>query len=272
MAGAAKRRLFESPECQAWRRAARISEQTPRFTAGTIQMMDYDLRYADLLTFCPQWKDIFIDRSVTFHTSHAAPRIFDCGANVGLASLFYKRLYPDARISAFEADPALAAILRENLTRNDAADVDVQPAAVWTANGTVTFRSEGADSGTIESLAGEMAGRSMEVSAVRLADWLAREPEPVDMLKLDIEGAEVSVLNDCHEQLHKVRALLLEIHEFDPERRHSPQILQLLDRAGFRYAVTHVIPLHWRDRHATARSPFPHRSAVFMQSVSAWRE
>ena len=69
--------------------------------------------------------------------STPSPRILDCGANVGLASLFFKRRYPAARITAFEADPALFAILDANLRANGAADVEARHAALWTSTGTV---------------------------------------------------------------------------------------------------------------------------------------
>ena len=263
-----KRWLAPTPEMAAWHHACKISEHTPRHTPGRIQMGPYALRYSDLLTFCPQWHDIFVMRSLAFTTPAAAPRILDCGANVGLASLFFKREYPQARITAFEADPAIAAMLPENLRTNGASDVDVVTAAVWTGNGEIEFSADGADAGAITAVAGETGGDVKRVPAVRLADVLAQEP--VDLLKLDIEGAETDVLADCEHQLGNVKALLLEVHEFIPSRRRCPALLQLLDRAGFSYAVTHITPLPWRQ-HDPATGPFPHRAHVWVEAVSAWR-
>jgi len=54
-----------------------------------------------------------------------APLIFDCGANIGLATLYFKNLYLGARIVAFEADPETAAVLRENVSANHLQDVSV---------------------------------------------------------------------------------------------------------------------------------------------------
>jgi len=85
-AGATKRRLAPSPEVAAWRRACRLAERTPRYTRGEIQLGPYTLQYSDLLTLCPQWDDIFVRRSLAFTTGARAPRILDCGANLGLAS------------------------------------------------------------------------------------------------------------------------------------------------------------------------------------------
>jgi len=268
-AGATKRRLAPSPEVAAWRRACRLADRTPRYTRGEIQLGPYTLQYSDLLTLCPQWDDIFVRRSLAFTTSARAPRILDCGANLGLASLFFKRSYPSARITAFEADPSIAEMLATNLRRNGAADVEVVGAAAWISDGDVAFHSDGADSGAIASHAHAGPGRALRVPAVRLADRLSRER--IDLLKLDIEGAEAAVLADCEGTLENVGALLVEVHEFDPDRRQAPAVLQLLERCGFTYAVTHVTPLPWLPHAAGAAAHFPGRSSAWVEAVSAWR-
>ena len=262
-AGIAKRWLTPSVELAAWQRACRLAEHTPRFSPGEIAMGPYAVRYSDLLTFCPQWHDIFVRGSLAFETSGSAPRILDCGANVGLASLFFKRRYPAARITAFEADPAIAALLAHNVRANGAADVEVVDAAVWTSAGDIEFDTDGADAGAVASLGGERKGAVVRVPSIRLADRLAQER--IDLLKLDIEGAESLVLPDCADVLHNVDAMLLEVHEFDPDHRRCPELLQLLGRCGFMYAVTHVTPIGETD------GPFPHRSNRWVEAVSAWR-
>lgn len=268
-AGTARRWLAPAAEVAAWRHACRVSETTPRFTPGEIQLGEYVLRYADLLTLCPQWHDIFVEQSLAFETNEPAPRILDCGANVGLASLFYKRRYPMARITAFEADPAMAALLTLNLRANGAADVEVVSAAVWTEAGDISFCADGADAGSILSPDSSPSHASVRVPSIRLADRLASER--IDLLKLDIEGAETAVLADCADALDNVNAILLEVHEFNPERRNAPGLLRLLERRGFFYAVTHVTPVPDRAPAGACAVPFPSRSSVWVEAVSAWR-
>src|SRR6185436_15983391 len=164
-AGAARRWLAPAPDVAAWRHACRVAATTPRFTPGDIQLGPYSLRYSDLLTLCPQWRDIFVAGSLAFETANPSPRILDCGANIGLASLFFKRRYPAARITALAGAPATEAI---------------------------------------------------RVPTIRLAERLAAEP--IDLLKLDIEGAESVVLADCAAALDNVAAVILEVHEFDPAK------------------------------------------------------
>lgn len=277
-----RRRLAPEPELAAWRRACRLSERTPRFTPGSIALLDYRLRFQDLLTFCPQWHDIFVRQTYRFAATSPAPRILDCGANVGLASLYFKRLYPHARVTAFEADPDLHALLVENLTANlrgAASDgVEAVHAAVWTRNGSLAFRCEGGDSGRIEELASQEAPgaesrvAARQVPAVRLRDVLVREgSEPIELLKLDIEGAEVDVLGDCAPALGLVRALIVEIHEFDPARRRSAELLRLLSERGFHYTLDDLIPLPWNRPAAPPGSPFAGRPLCWVAVVRAWK-
>jgi FkbM family methyltransferase len=266
---AIRRQLFPSPEVAAWKRAWHQAELTPRFTPGTMQMLDYRLRYSDLLSFCFQWQDIFVKRCLDFQASTETPRILDCGANVGLASLYFKRRYPRARITAYEADPALAAMVDANLKTNRAADAEVVHAALWTSNGQLTFRCEGSDSGMVASLPGAVVGRSTVVRSLRLRDLL--EAEPIDLLKLDIEGAEDPVLADCEPVLHRVRAMIMDLHEFDAGDRRAPSVLDRLSRAGFAYAIDEFVPLTWREPLAGDATPFPGKAMQWAMTVRAWR-
>ena len=231
-------------------------------------MMQYDVQYSDLLTFCPQWEDIFVERSLAFDTATPSPRILDCGANVGLSSLFYKREYPQARITAYEADPEIATQLARNLRANGAADVEVIAAAVWIEDGTVGFASQGADAGTIDRFTDQTDRTSIHVPSRRLADAVAREP--IDLLKLDIEGAELEVLRDIAPHLRNVQAMQLEVHELRPDCRRLPTVLTILADAGFRYSISRVTHLPWLDR-STGRRPFPQWTESWVAAVSAWR-
>ena len=231
-------------------------------------MNGYRVAYADLLTLCPHWRGIFIDGSMRFESSRPDPRILDCGANIGLASLYFKRLYPAARITAFEADPVLAEICRKNMVANGAADVTVEAKAVWREDGEVRFQREGADSGAIEGTSSGLEAATVVVPAVRLRTLLTRER--IDLLKLDVEGAEPAILEDCADALDGVASMLLDIHEFDPARRHTPALLTLLTSAGFLFSVSETIPLPWRAGHANG-SPFPGDSAAWATTVRAWR-
>jgi FkbM family methyltransferase len=268
-AGAARRQLFPTAEEAAWRAACRVAEVTPRYLTGEIDLCEYHIEYADLMTLCPQWHDIFVERVLAFRASRENPRILDCGANVGLASLFFKQTYPAASVTAYEADPDLVDICRRNMGANGAGDVMVRQAAIWTMDGTLPFRCEGADGGAIEALGTSVPGALRSVPSLRLRDVLAVEPR-VDLLKMDIEGAEFEVLRDCAEELTRVDALLIDVHEFDPGRRRVPELLQLLTTSRFTYALDHLMLLPWRGE-TSSINPFPKTATSWAALVRAWR-
>src|ERR1051325_5256665 len=152
IAGGLEREAFPARGRGLLRRLERSAFRYPRYTPGHVAAGPYRIEYADAMSVWPQWDDIFLHDVLAFDTQAAAPRIIDCGANVGIASLYYKRRYPRARITAFEADPQLAAICRRNLEGNGSADVEVLASAAWVTVGEVEFVREGADSGAIAAL------------------------------------------------------------------------------------------------------------------------
>lgn len=270
-AGRLKRRLFPSPEAAAWRKLCKEAWKTPRYSPGSIEVMGYRLNYVDLLTVAPQWEDTFVRSLHAFHTRQAAPRILDCGANVGIVTLYYKRDFPSARITALEADPDIARALSLNISENGLSQVDIVAAAVWVENGRVCFVAEGADSGSVATEYHGSATRQLDVPAIRLRDILARE-DRVDLLKLDIEGAEHRVLADAEPELHRVGAIAVELHEFDANNRQSPTTLSLLKRNGLRYAHGGVIPVNSTATHPQTAGTFPAPSNAWVERIYAWRD
>jgi len=270
-AGRVKRRLFLTPEQAAWRKLATKGSTTPRYTPGVIDVMGFQLHYVDLLTIAPQWKDTFVDELHAFETRTPSPRILDCGANVGVVTLYLKRQYPAARSTAFEADPTIAASLFQNIEANTLSQVDVIAAAVWDATCETTFVAEGADSGGVASDYRGSASRRITVPTVRLRDLLAAE-DHVDLLKLDIEGAEHRVLADCEPDLGCVKAIAVELHDFDIEHRKTPATLELLSRAGFLYAHGGTVSVPAIEAGVGAGQPFASPATRWVERVYAWRQ
>ncbi len=265
----AKRQLFPTPAEAAGRLIETRAAGEPRYVAGRISVLGLDLEYVDARTLELQWREIFVRRSLAISLESASPRILDCGANVGLASLWLKQQYPAARITAFEPDAVIADTLRRNLARNGAADVEVMQAAVWREDGSATFRREGADSGALDPVAADTSGDRVPVPTVRLRRWLTSEP--IDLLKIDIEGAELDVLVDSADCLDRVHNLCVEVHDFQAQRRLLPHCLLVLERAGFTYALGDFTSAAWRSD-GQPRGPFPSAVPSWIVMVRAWRE
>jgi FkbM family methyltransferase len=173
-----------------------------------------------------QWRSIFIQEHYAFVPDGPRPRILDCGANIGLASLYWARTVDGASITAFEPDPVLAALLRDNLAACEATNVEVVQAAVWHSSGEVAFATGSPDAGRVQPDAS-----GTKVRTVRLRDYL---DEPVALLKLDIEGSETEVLRDSADRLGVVARMFVEFHSFEGEDQHLAELLSITQDAGFR--------------------------------------
>jgi FkbM family methyltransferase len=146
--------------------------------------------------------------------------------------IYFKKLYPKAKIIAFEPDKEIFAMLQENVGRFDFSDVTLKSEAVWVNNDTLHFRSQGGLSGQLtRQSSGE---RITDVKGFRLNELLN---QPVDFLKIDIEGAESEVLQDCKDQLQNVANIFVEYHSRSDGRQKLDEILSIFTNVGFRYQI-----------------------------------
>ncbi|AWI90317.1 hypothetical protein C0214_19905 [Methylobacterium sp. DM1] len=144
--------------------------------------------------------------------------VFDLGSNIGLAALFFADKYPGAKIVSVEPDPDNFAMLRENTI--GVYGIETEQAAVWTASGTISFATTsetGEDLGAWGGQTLEAAAPSQSVVSVRaisIPDLMSRYGvERIDVLKVDIEGAELELFSRNASWLEQVDMVLVETHD-----------------------------------------------------------
>jgi len=204
---------------------------------STIRFEGYTVRFNDGANLYILYKDIFIQRIYHFEAARPDPLILDCGGNIGMSILYFKQRYPQARIIAFEPDPDIVPFLESNIAGNNLENVECVQAALSREAGKKIFYSDGiCGSGLAETLTRENSHtwKKYEVQCMRLRDYLA---EPVDFLKMNIEGAEYEVLADSEDRLRQVREMIIEYHHLPGLSRTLHEILVLLHRQGFEYLI-----------------------------------
>lgn len=142
--------------------------------------------------------------------------IWDLGANIGTSMAHLAVVHPQARVLGVELDGENAALCRENIAPwGDR--VELLNAAVWTRDGEVRYVRDGLDalSFHIDETAGPPTGGEDTVPAFSLDTLLDRHADGrvVDYVKMDIEGAERSVLRQHTDWARHVRAIKVEVHE-----------------------------------------------------------
>ena len=200
-----------------------------------VSALGYDIRINDGPNLCVLFKDVFCRKIYHFDAARDDPVILDCGSNIGMSILYFRYVWPQARITAFEPDPEVLPYLRDNLVRNGLTDVRLIEAALGAGASDQTFYADGKYSSTLVKAAAEKAAcTTCTVSTTRLRDHLT---ESIDFLKMNIEGAEWDVLADSEDRLARVRAMAIEYHHLPGLPRTLHRILELLDRTGFDYLI-----------------------------------
>jgi len=211
-----------------------ILKNAPRYTPISTSILGKPLNLVDGKSFYYSYREICEDEIYKFISNKPNPLIIDCGSNIGLSILYLKQLYPKSKIIGFEADPTVYKTLQANLQSFGYDDVEIYNKALWKEETTLEFSVEGADGGRVAQNEGESFNGRVKVPAVCLSNYLT---QPVDFLKLDIEGAETEVIKECADYLHKVKNLFVEYHSFWEQPQTINEILSILKDADFRVSI-----------------------------------
>jgi FkbM family methyltransferase len=203
-------------------------------------IFDWDVSIGNYSDFVFLFEEIFIAECYRTPIAKRAPIIIDAGANIGLATLYFKRNFPDAFISCIEPEPNAYARLEDNVRRNKLTRVVLYNKALGRRPGILDFRWSSS------RLASPIAGRDSAVSestAVEVIPLSSLVKGPIDLLKLDVEGAETEVIKDLVETrgIGQIGILLLEYHHHvQRDDDNLSEVLALLESAGFGYQIAHV--------------------------------
>ena len=204
-----------------------------RFEPFEITFLNHTLYIHDRSSFLLGYFELFKGDIYNFVAETDSPYIIDCGANMGMSIIYFKKLYPKATIVAFEADTHIYSFLKKNVASFGFTGVTILHNAVWdNAGETLSFLSEGGAGGRVAPK--EEGVTFYNVDTVRLKSYLNKR---VDFLKVDIEGAEYRVIFDCAEELKNVQTLFLEYHSFFDNAQQLGEMLNIVKNAGFRYHI-----------------------------------
>ena len=216
----------------------------------------------EFMDFYWTFHEVFIleDYRLPMESLKEDPYLIDGGANIGVTTRYFKWLYRSAKVVAFEPHPETLAIFRNNLELGHCEDVEVASAALAGEAGTITLygtlraatisakhkddRTEYHPEGKYEE--------EHQVATVKLSTYLE---QPVDYLKLDIEGAEREVLAELSAsgRLEKVRNLGMEYHPLPAPDQELTNLVGYLKGTRLKLRADHGITLNDFDNNALPR-------------------
>ncbi len=255
------RRFFFDREFRSKHLEYRRLGNLPRYHKTTTNLLGKPIDIVDNYSFLGLYEEIFEDEIYRFETETAEPYIIDGGSNIGLSVIYFKKIFPKAKVVAFEPDKNLFSVLTQNMRSLGLNDVVAHECALWSEDTRLDFMAEGSDSGRIDE--SNSSNDVIKVKALRLKSFLDRK---VDFLKLDIEGAEFRVLEDCRDVLKNVEKLFVEYHSFENQPQTIDKLLEILLSAGFRLSGSPI---------GDGKSPFYRRESFrgmdFQMNICAYR-
>jgi len=185
-----------------------ITIKSKKFKAA-IQIRKSD---SDLPIFYQVFAELQYD--INYNLKFNPLNIIDCGANVGYSSLYFVTNFPEAFIIAIEPQRDNFKQLQNNV--KEYANINVINAAIWNKNTSLAIKNENEWSASFEVKEQEnkqVAGISLQ--GITITEVMDRYRMPIiDILKIDIEGAEYNLFADNpHVWLNKTRCLIIELHD-----------------------------------------------------------
>lgn len=179
------------------------------------------------------FQQIFLLEDCKLPTKELRPEaIIDGGAHIGCASVYYALKYPEAKILAVEAEPGNAAMLRENV--KCLPHVEAIHAAIFDRAGFVALENPQGEAWEfrVKSNGKEVQDSASRIPTVTMDDLVARfDGKRVDLIKLDIEGAEIEVFSRGSQKwLGSVKTIVVELHD-----RFRPGCSEAFESAVSRY-------------------------------------
>lgn len=105
----------------------------------TEKFFGYTVRFTNYLEFVLLFVEMFGIQQYRLHIRKKRPRIVDCGSGWGMSILYFKHFYPEATITAVEANKNTVALLRENVRRNNIHDVAIRTAFICGRGGAASL-------------------------------------------------------------------------------------------------------------------------------------
>jgi FkbM family methyltransferase len=187
--------------------------------------------------------EVFHKKVYNFNTINDTPLIIDCGAHIGVSILYFKSLYPDANIIAFEPNPVNYKLLVENVNNNKLDSVSCLNTAISDFKGSTPMY--GNFHGNAESLGNSIQpfwGKRSDteeymVKVDKLSAYIT--DRQVDFLKLDTEGSEFKIIREIENKLYKFNNIFIEFHLINFHRDDYYDVMEIMQKQGFYPTILH---------------------------------
>lgn len=186
--------------------------------------------------------EMFMNEEYKFDSDFSEPNIIDCGANIGMATIYFKYVYPNAKIIAFEPNPVAFYYLKKNIERNNL-DVEIYNVALGNKKEQISFFYN-QDNLFVGSMIESRGGQThIKVEVVKLSEFLFSKK--INLIKIDVEGHENFIIDDLSEGnvLANSEMYILEYHNnIDKHKNYLVDIINVFEKNNFIYTFNSSHP------------------------------
>lgn len=191
--------------------AGRVADTPASFNVHT-SLLEHPVTLRVPSTDVSTYKQVVTREEYGIELAKRPATIVDAGANIGLASAYFASRYPEARILAIEPEAQNFELLLKNTAPYP--NIQAVRAALWSESGLIGVVDSGTGAWGFRTEASSEALVTNSVRAATLDELLDEYGfDHVDLLKMDIEGAEVEVFADTSEWIDRVNVVVAELHE-----------------------------------------------------------
>lgn len=147
-----------------------------------------------------------------FKTGSLSPVIIDIGANIGDSLIYFKWLYPKSKIYAFEPLPIAYNMMLKNVELNNFKNVNMFNVGLGNKNERIKFYSDKKGTSRLSSI-NKLEKESDEIQIKKLSSYKEiTRLKKIDLIKIDVEGSEMSILEDIKSILINTKKVIIEYH------------------------------------------------------------
>ena len=199
----------------------------------------YKIFFFDYEVFVALFESIFIENEYYFPSKISSPFIIDVGSNIGLSILYFKYLFPDAKIIGFEPDPQTFALLKKTIQVNMFTNIKLYELAISSKKAKAYFYNDRLNPGSVlMSLKEERSPKNrISVETDTLPHYIGKG---LDLLKMDVEGEEEKIIFNLFKNgsLKKIKYMIFEYHHHIVISDDSfSKVLEILEKERFGYQI-----------------------------------
>jgi FkbM family methyltransferase len=222
-----------------------VDFSTPRFQEVT--------GFPDFPILCPSFTEPYVTAQEYLEIAQLQEGnvVLDLGCYSGLTSIaFSRRVGPSGKVIALEPDPSSFSAAQNNIARHRLLskidNIVLMNNAAGSSRGVISFASDGTMGAANASVVGSYRGDAIQVNCLGLQDIVdACSLERIDLVKIDIEGAELDVLAGAASFFERFRpTLIVEPHMVDGVLSEN-RVKSILEKYGYRCRTIVQSGLEW---------------------------